>query len=194
VLRTAAAAVLMVHCSSSTITRGFLDFLLFPFYHLAFQSTSAPQNRQHTLSEYCSPSSVVMMISSTVADSSLAPSGCPLKKTSAVVEPLLTSATGATFGLLLLTDFLDMLFFLCALEDRLGAAWSSTGRWLATMLMRTCRVGSDSRARCNACSAMHRTCSHLRQSALEHCTISSSGFCGASSTQIFRKSCRFLLV
>jgi hypothetical protein len=61
----------------------------------------------------------------------------------------------------------------------------------------TCRkIGLDwidSLARCNACSAMHRTCNHLRQSALEHCTINSSGFCGASSTHIFRKSCKFLV-
>lgn len=164
----------------------------FPSWRL-HQSTSAPQNKQHTFSEYCSPSSIVIMISSSFADSPSTPSGCPLKNTSAMVEPLLTSATGVTFGLL--TDFLDMLFFLCAFEDRLGAAWSSTGRWSDMILLHAERLDLiDSLARCNACSAMHRTCNHLRQPALEHCTINSSGFCGASSTQIFRKSCKFLLV
>ena len=115
-----------------------------------------------------------------------------LKKTSTLVEPLLTSATGVIFGLL--TDFLvDLLFLLCALEDRLGAAWSSTGRRSVTVLIGTSQVGSNLLARCKACSAMHRTCNHLRQPALEHCTISSSGFCGASSTHIFRNSCKSLV-
>jgi hypothetical protein len=39
---------------------------------------------------------------------------------------------------------------------------------------------------CAALSAIHLTCSHLRQVVFEHCNIISSGFCGAESMQINR--------
>jgi hypothetical protein len=121
-----------------------LEVLL--LYYCRSQSISAPQKRQHTFSEYCSPSSMVMTISSSVADSPLVPSGCPLKKTFALIEPLLTSATGVVFGLLM--DFLGLLFFFCALEDRLGAVWSSTGGWSDIMLMHACRKARWDRLTC----------------------------------------------
>ena len=149
------------------------------------QSTSVSQKRQRTSSEYCSPSSVVMMISSSSAGSTLGLSGWPLMRTSAVTNPLLATATAVMFGLF--AGFFGLPFFFWAFDDRLGAAWSSTVREWSVVDRGLTRI-LYSRARCNAFSAMHRTCIHLRQSPFEHCTISSSGFCGASSMHIRRNA------
>lgn len=118
------------------------DFLVLPLFfddnRIASQSTTAPQKRQQTFSEYCSPFLVVMMISSSVAVSPFVPPGCPLKNTSAVVEPLLISATGVRLGLL--AGFLGVLFFFCALEYFLGAAWSSTRGWSELILAQEAQI------------------------------------------------------
>jgi len=46
--------------------------------------------------------------------------------TSAVIDPLLAIATAVRLELF--AGFFSLPFFFCAFDDRLGAAWSSTGK------------------------------------------------------------------
>lgn len=111
-----------------------------------------------------------MMISVCVAGCACGLSVNPFKKTSAVYVPLEALATAGEVALMVRFFGRPRFFGAGCVPFFFVVEVSSAGRRVSGRVSKISRE-SHLPARCAALSAMHLTCSHLRQAGSEHCNI-----------------------